>query len=66
VLGHQVASPTFEFLHNFCHKSPSKAYKGGVVYVLKKFSRLCCGFLHLFHVSMFGIINSLSRGREIY
>jgi len=63
---HQVASLTFEFLHTCCRKSPSKAYRGGGVFVLKNSSPLCCGFLHLYHVSMFGIISSLSGGRKIY
>jgi hypothetical protein len=57
---------TFEFLHNYCHKSSSKAYKGGSVFVLKSSSPLCCEFLHLFHVFVFGIIGSLSWGREIF
>jgi hypothetical protein len=63
---HQVMSSTFEFLHNCCHKFPSGAYKGGGGYVLKSSYPLCCGFLHLFHVSVFGIVNSLLRGRETY
>jgi hypothetical protein len=60
-----VMSLTFEFLHNYCHKSSSEVYKDGRVYVLKSFSPLCCGFLHLFRMFMFGIINSLLRGRKI-
>ncbi len=56
---HQVASSTFEFLHNCCRKFLSEAYKGGGAYVLKNSYPLCCGFLHLFPMSMFGIINSL-------
>jgi hypothetical protein len=26
----------------------------------------CCGVLHMFPMSMFGIVNCLSGGREIY
>jgi hypothetical protein len=63
---HQAMSLTFEFIHNYSSKSPNKTYKGGNVYVLKSSYPLCCGFLHMFHVSVFGIVNFLSRGREIY
>jgi hypothetical protein len=38
---------------------------GGDVFVLKSLSPLCSGFLHLFLMFVFGIINSLSRGQEI-
>ncbi len=63
---HQVASSAFEFLHNCCCKFSSRAYRGGGVFVLKKSSPLCCGFLHLFPMLVFGIVKSLSRVREIY
>jgi hypothetical protein len=62
---HQVVSSTFELLHNYYRKFPNGAYKGGGVYVLNNSSPLCYGFLHLFLVFVFGIANSLSRGREI-
>jgi hypothetical protein len=65
VSSHQAVSSTFEFLHTYCCKSPSGAYRGGGVSMLKSSCPLCCGFLHMFPMSMFGIINSLSRGREI-
>jgi hypothetical protein len=58
-------SSTFEFLYNCCHKFSNGAYKGGGVYVLKSSSPLCCGFLHMFLMSMFRIINFLLGGREI-
>jgi hypothetical protein len=54
---HQVMSSTFEFMHNCCHKSLNEACRGGRVYVLKSSSPSCCGFLHLFPMSMFGIAN---------
>jgi hypothetical protein len=63
-LCHQAVS-TFEFLHNYCFKSSSKAYRGGGMYVLKGSSPLCCGLLHLFLVSMFGIVSFLSGVKEI-
>jgi hypothetical protein len=59
-------SSTFEFLHIHCCKSRNKACKGGGMYVLKSSSPLCCGFLHLFPMSKFGIISFLLGGREIY
>ncbi len=62
---HQATSSTFEFLHTCCHKSPSGVYKGGGVYVLKSSFPLCCEFLHLFTMSMFGIIKFLSECWEI-
>ncbi len=62
---HQVASSTFEFLHICCCKSSSGTYKGEGVSMLKSSSALCYGFLHCCPVFVFGIINSLSRGREI-
>jgi hypothetical protein len=64
VLCHQAAS-TFEFLHKCCHKFPSEAYKGGGVFVLKSSSLLCSGFLHLFPMFVFGIVNSVSKSKEI-
>jgi hypothetical protein len=33
--------------------------------MLKSSSPLCCGFFHMFPMSMFGIVSSLSKGREI-
>jgi hypothetical protein len=47
---------TFEFLHT-CYKFLSGAYRGGGVFMLKSSSPSCCGFLHLFLMSMFGIVN---------
>jgi hypothetical protein len=55
----------FKFLHTYCNKFPNGAYKGAGVYVLKSSYPLCYEFLHMFHVSMFGIINSLFGSREI-
>jgi hypothetical protein len=66
MLWHQVGSSTFEFLHNYCRRSLSKAYMGGGVSMLKSFFPLSCGLLPLFPMSMFGIVNSLLGGREIY
>jgi hypothetical protein len=51
-------------LHKCCRKFPSEAYKGGGAYVLNNSYPLCCGFLPLFPMSMFAIINSLLGGRE--
>jgi hypothetical protein len=61
MLHHQAMSSTFEFLHNYCHKSLSGVYKGRGVFMLKGSAPLCCGFLHFFLVLVFGIINFLSR-----
>ncbi len=36
------------------------------MYVLKSSSPLCCGFLHLFPMFMFGIISFLLGVKEIY
>jgi hypothetical protein len=36
------------------------------VYVLKSSYSLCCGVLHMFLMFVFGIVNFLSGGREIY
>jgi hypothetical protein len=47
-----------QLLHNYCHESPNRAYRGENVYMLKGSSSLCCGFLHLIPMSMFGIVNS--------
>jgi hypothetical protein len=66
MLHHQATSSTFEFLHIHYRKSQNEACKGGGMYVLKSSSPLCCGFLHLFPMSEFGIISYLLRGREIY
>ncbi len=63
---HQAVSLTFEFIHNYFSKSSNKTYKGGNVYVLKSSCPLCCGFLHMFPMFVFGIVNFLSRGMEIY
>jgi len=38
---------------------------GGNVSMLKSSSPLCCKFLHLFPMFVFGIVNSLLGGREI-
>jgi hypothetical protein len=62
---HSTTSSIFEFLHINCHKSLNGTYRGGSLSMLKSSSPLCCGFLHLFPMSVFGIINYLSRGREI-
>jgi hypothetical protein len=62
---HQAMSSTFEFLHNCCCKFFNVAYKGGSMSMLKSSSPLCCGFLHLFLMFVFGIVNSLLGGRKI-
>jgi hypothetical protein len=63
---HQIRSSTFEFLHTYCYKSMSKAYRGESVYMLRSSSPLCGQFLHLFPMFVFGIINFLLGGSEIY
>jgi hypothetical protein len=62
---HQAMLSIFEFLHTYCCKSLSEAYRVRGVSMLKSSSPLCCGFLHLFFVFVFRIVSSLLGGREI-
>jgi hypothetical protein len=61
---HQVKSSTFEFLHTYCCKSLNEAYMCESMYMLKSSSPLCCQFLHLFPMFVFGIVKFLLGGRE--
>ncbi len=65
VLCHQIVSSTFEFMHNCYYKVFKHSLQVWRNVCVKKLLPFVLQVFALFFVVVFGIVNSLSGGREI-